>query len=92
MNIRCKFECKSVEKYKEYQGKILYNAKFYPVTSGSEENKKFFEYTPSGNLEVSSISCEKFEPGKEYYLDISEVPEEIKDVPAEDECAEGSGS
>ena len=49
-------------------------ASFFAVTSGSEENDKFFKYTPSGNLSLSFVNPEvKFEEGKQYYLDISEA-------------------
>lgn len=43
-----------------------------PVIEGSAENKKFFEYTPSGMISLG-IDNEKavgsFEEGKEYYVD-----------------------
>lgn len=45
-----------------------------PVTSGSDENEKFFEYTPSGSIMLSTINEEaskQFEIGKEYYVDFT---------------------
>lgn len=72
MTVRCKFRCNSVEKrldnYKE--PRFLYTYDFSAVYSGSEENEKFFAYTPSGSLKVGSFKDDLFEPGKEYYLDI----------------------
>ena len=54
-------------------GPFLYSAKFGPVCSGSPENEMFYAATPGGQLDVSTISRDLFEPGKEYYLDITEV-------------------
>jgi hypothetical protein len=43
-----------------------------PVVDGSPENKDFFKYTPSGKLELQVINKNvKFEPGKQYFIDIS---------------------
>lgn len=48
-----------------------------PVTSGSEENKSFSKFTPSGKLEMY-ITNENlfgwFQPGEELYLDITKAP------------------
>jgi hypothetical protein len=79
MTIRCKFVCDSVTRrlsneYDSAAGKYVkrevYDAHFTAVTSGSEENKKFYASTPSGHFSVVSVR-EEFEPGKEYYLDIT---------------------
>lgn len=72
---RCKFKCHEVSKIVDFYNseKFLYTAKFSPVTSGSEENKKFFAATPSGSLSIGTYSEDLFMPGKEYYLDISDV-------------------
>jgi hypothetical protein len=46
---------------------------FNAVTSGSEENKQFFKYTPGGIFQFYTINAEaaaQFEIGKEYYIDI----------------------
>lgn len=68
--VRCKFKC--VEATEVADGKrTLFNYKFYPVVEGSEENKKFFAFTPAGSLQFSSVNERSFEVGKEYYLDIS---------------------
>lgn len=46
-----------------------------PVTSGSEENKSFSKYTPSGKIEMyitkDTQAVDAFEVGKEYYVDFS---------------------
>lgn len=79
--IQCKFVCNEITKrWDAYttnedgtKGRFLYNYKFAPVCSGSEENKKFWQYTPSGSFEVSTVRIDAFTPGKEYYFDIREA-------------------
>lgn len=74
---RCKFSCVSVTKQKSWEREpqpgreFHYAAKFTAVTSGSEENDRFFAATPSGTLEISTFVQDVFEPGKDYYLDLS---------------------
>lgn len=74
---RCKMVCQRQEKYKGWSGAtaspFLYNYKFSAVTGDSEENKKFFEATPSGELNVSTVRADFFEVGKSYYIDITEA-------------------
>ena len=51
--------------------------KMMPVTSTSDENKEFFKWTPSSLLEMGLVNpavLEDFVPGKEFYLDFTEVP------------------
>ena len=79
MKITAKFSCNSVRKYKDTRwdggqpkSGFLYEYEFYPVTGGgtaSDENKSFFASTPSGNLKMSAVGDNLFEPGKEYYLE-----------------------
>lgn len=52
--------------------------KFVPVTSGSEENKRFYAATPSGSVEftVSQVASESLgldaaKLGHEFYVDIT---------------------
>jgi len=66
-----KFKCNSVTKYEDYAEVSL-----SPVTSGSQENKKFFKYTPAGNIKMSICSFEtakSFEPGKFYYVNFTQA-------------------
>lgn len=51
-------------------------AKFHPVTGTSEENEKFFKWTPCGRLELDVLNNQYFEVGKEYYIDIIRAVEE----------------
>lgn len=72
METRAKFICHEVAKVMGYgANKILYSAKFHPVSSGSEENKSFYAATPSGSIELSTVKEDHFEVGKTYYVDFS---------------------
>jgi hypothetical protein len=65
MSVRCKFVCS----FKEGQ-----SVHFSPVYSGSEENKKFFQATPGGQIAfytVNQAALDQFEQGKEYYVDFT---------------------
>ena len=44
------------------------------VYTGSEENEKFFKYTPGGQIflnVVNNEAADQFELGKEYYIDFT---------------------
>ena len=71
--VRAKFRVESVEPNEgdQVEGSVI---KLWPVTSGSEENEKFFNLTPSGHIELGTINPEaakQFEVGKEYYVDFT---------------------
>ncbi len=72
-NTRAKFSCVQIEPHGgEY--KIVMT----PVYSGSEENRKFFAFTPGGKIElqvVGSDTASQFRTGHDYYVDFTEVPE-----------------
>ena len=71
-NTRAKFKCTVVKDVPEYEQKSVY---LTPVISGSEENKSFSKYTPSGsihlNISYDTQASNSFEEGKEYYVDFS---------------------
>jgi hypothetical protein len=53
------------------------NVKFTPVSSGSEENKKFYAATPSGSIEFTvsetaakNLNLDVASIGSEFYVDI----------------------
>jgi len=70
--VRAKFFCNEVRDIPEYGQKLI---TLYAVISGSEENKSFSKYTPSGavnlNISYETMASEFFEEGKEYYLDFT---------------------
>lgn len=48
--------------------------KMYPVYADTDENRTFWQSTPSGMLEMNLVSPEtaaRFEAGKAYYLDFT---------------------
>lgn len=68
--VRLKAICRS-KVASEYDG---HNIVLEPVIGGSEENKSFWNWTPSGRLEFSTINdkaAEMFVEGDEYYVDVS---------------------
>ena len=74
MTVRAKFNCVSVRKYKHWdnQNGFLFEAEFNAVCNdASEENKKFWDASPSGNLKISTYKEDMFEVGKAYYLDFT---------------------
>lgn len=82
MNVRAKFYCNNVIQRK-YIGGAQAEIELTAVTGGSEENKSFWTYTPSGTLKMQCVNEEAtkyFEPGKEYYIDFTvvEKKEEVK--------------
>lgn len=83
-SVRCKFRCNEVTKSANTRSEqvdgvwtnkpiTLYGVKMTPVYSDKpdSENKKFWEFTPSGIFEMQAIHEGMFEPGKEYYIDIT---------------------
>lgn len=74
MIVRAKFKVRALELYAEPKGSGC--VKLAPVTSGSEENKKFYSYTPSGEIVLMTVNPEamkQFEPGAEYYVDFEKA-------------------
>jgi len=66
--VTCKLKC--VSKLEIPEG---FKINWEPVTCGSEENKKFFKYTPYGKFELGTINvdaADQIKVGEEYYVDI----------------------
>ena len=71
MKVRCKFKCTNIGQSE----KGLHSARFVPVICGSKENETFFKYTPGGEIKLDVLNAQYFEPGKDYFIDIEEVPQ-----------------
>ena len=71
--VRAKFTCTAIEKSLHWDRSKgnLYKAKFAVVTANSDENKSFFDATPSGTIEMSTIKEDHFEVGKNYFIDFT---------------------
>lgn len=70
--VRAKFRCDEIRD--QYEGKAVV---LHAVYADSPENAEFFQYTPSGTVEmyIKSQAAERFVPGALYYVDF---------IPAED--------
>lgn len=68
--IRAKFNVAEITEYGNGGGtKVV----LMPVTTGSEENKAFWQWTPSGRIEMHISNPDaKFEFG-EYYIDFTKA-------------------
>lgn len=66
---RAKFVCQSVTDNGDTKSVVL-----TPVTNGSDEDKSFWKWTPSGRIEMQVLNPDvKFEPKKTYYVDFTEA-------------------
>lgn len=76
MSVRAKFIVNSITRTKHWdanKGEVQ-TIKLSPVYGNSDENKKFFEATPAGNIELGTVNEEaakQFELGKAYYVDFT---------------------
>jgi len=66
--VRAKFKCESITETENETKTYVFRAAIY-----GEENKTWSKWTPSGKLEITITNpdAQKFEVGKEYYLDFS---------------------
>lgn len=72
MTILAKFKVGSTTDF----GNDNIEVKMTPVTSGSEENKSFSKYTPTGDIRLHITNPEVvgfFEAGKEYYVEFKKA-------------------
>lgn len=85
MTIRCKFRVDAItrsiglrqQEDGVWRPQEMRTVKLCPVSGGSEENKKFWNATPSGSFEFGTVNAEAvnaLELGGEYYIDISPAP------------------
>lgn len=79
MRVRAKFVCKEISNsspVSEDNGKTV---KLEAVINGSEENKEFFRWTPSGQISFGCVNVQasqQFVVGKEYYVDFTPADSE----------------
>lgn len=68
--VRAKFYVESINPYNDEATTVLLRA----VTSGSEENKTFWKWTPAGTIQMTisnPAAIAQFEEGQEYYIDFT---------------------
>ena len=80
--VRAKFVVDSYETRKsntrDPESEELRTITLVPVVDGSEENKKFFRWTPNGKITMGVLNPEawkQLELGKSYYVDFTDAIE-----------------
>lgn len=86
MAVRAKFKVNSVgvprevdrfnNQTKANEKMTIIDVQLSPVTTGSEENEKFYAWTPGGYLTLSTVNLEIAKElilGKEFYVDLTAV-------------------
>jgi len=71
--VRAKFRVISYETFLD-RGEELRSIKFNVVVDGSPENKEFFKWTPSGQIQLGTLNrnaWEQFPLGAEMYVDFT---------------------
>jgi hypothetical protein len=75
MTVRAKFKVQSITETKHWQADKgnMFTIQMNPVSSGSEENKSFFEATPSGEIKMTVTNGvgKLFPVGSEFYVDFT---------------------
>lgn len=75
MTVRAKFRVQSITETKHWESAKgnLFTIQMNPVSSGSDENKRFFEATPSGEIKmaVQNEVGKRFPVGAEFYVDFT---------------------
>jgi len=75
MAVRAKFFVVKVNKNEDGSGTVFLS----PVSAGSKENDEFYQLTPAGSIEISTLNPQaiaQFEDGKTYFVDFTEAPKE----------------
>ena len=80
MTVRAKFTCESITRefqrgWGVHRDTVRHTVKMRPVSGNdSDENKKFWDATPTGRIEIGCAKAETaglFELGKDYYVDFT---------------------
>lgn len=74
MHMRCLNPTAPRDEARRYEDVEKRTLNFTPVTNGSEEDKAFWDATPTGSLQLGTVNpaaWEQFEIGKTYYLDFT---------------------
>ena len=77
MKVIAKFKVTQITTYEEGNAAINLSAVYDP--DENSENGKFFQYTPSGQIDLSIVTPETakfFVPGQEYYVEFTIADDE----------------
>ncbi len=84
--VRAKFVVESYETRKsntrDPESEELRTVTLIPVVDGSEENKKFFRWTPNGQIKIGILNPEawkQLELGKSYFVDFTDAAPQPED-------------
>lgn len=69
--VRAKFKCNEIVVREDQTGVEIH---LEPVISGSEENERFFEFTPWGKITMGTVNkaaSEQFVVGNSYFVDFT---------------------
>jgi len=90
LEVVCKFRFTGMKTYEGWDGEkrvLTFDLYFVPVSGSkddTDENKKFWKYTPSGDFKFATINAEAakmFQFGHEYYVTFREAPSEVSRPP-----------
>lgn len=77
MTVRAKFKVQSITRRPGWNGnKEVQEIKLFPVVADSEENKKFYAATPSGEINLTTVNFDigsQFDIGEEFYVDFTKA-------------------
>jgi hypothetical protein len=72
--VRAKFRVQDISKTSNGPGQTCTTIRLLPVTSGSDENKRFWQYTPAGEIKLTTTNDEaaaEFLLNQEFYIDFT---------------------
>lgn len=75
MSVRAKFRVQSITMNGSDE-EPNFNVTLYPVTADTEENKRYWKWTPGGMIQLTTINeaaAKEFTPGDEFYVDFSKA-------------------
>lgn len=74
MDVICKIKCDGYRVAKDWKDRMVRTVDFSFVADSSEENKKFWEATPQGKIEIGFAfeeALKQIDIGEEYYVIIT---------------------
>lgn len=76
MSVRAKFKVQRIERSSWGKGVEVQTIVLLPVTGGTDENTKFWQATPSGEIKLGTVNAEAaaaFELEGEYYVEFTKA-------------------
>jgi hypothetical protein len=76
MTVRAKFKVQRIERSSWGKGVEVQTIVLLPVTSGTDENTKFWQATPSGEIKLGTVNAAAaaaFDLDAEYYVEFTKA-------------------